>query len=67
MAFDVRLGALDPNLTEDSLPIRLIKATSGTNSQILSTDNGLQLWRKWKTNAYKKICHSQEFIEKYLI
>jgi len=44
--------------------MRLIKAACDTNSQILRTDNGLQLWRKWKTPAYTKICESQEYIER---
>ena len=64
MAFDKRLGALENDLTNDSLPMRLIKAACDTNSQILRTDNGLQLWRKWKTPAYSKICESQEYIER---
>ena len=64
MTFDTRLGSLDKNLATDSIPMKLIQAANETNGEILGTDNGLQFWRKWKTAAYKRICRSQEFIEK---
>ena len=44
--------------------MRLIKAANDTNSQILVTDNGLQIWRHgFKTPAYRKICKAQECFE----
>lgn len=67
VTFDARLGSLDKNLTPDSCPMKLIQAATDTNDQILRTDNGLQLWRKWATPAYKKVCRSQEYIERYAI
>jgi hypothetical protein len=64
VTFDTRLGSLDPHLTPDSCPMRLIKAANDTNSQILVTDNGLQIWRHgFKTPAYRKICKAQEYFE----
>ncbi|KAK4028361.1 hypothetical protein OUZ56_017641 [Daphnia magna] len=63
VTFDTRLGSLERNLTTDSCPYKLIKAAGDTNNEILRTDNGLQLWRKWKTPSYKRICRSQEYIE----
>lgn len=47
--------------------MKLIQAANDTNNRILRTDNGLQLWRKWKTPAYKKICQSQKYIERYQV
>lgn len=63
VTFDTRLGSLEKNLTTESCPYKLIKAAGDTNNEILRTDNGLQLWRKWKTPSYKRICRSQEYIE----
>ena len=66
VTLDTRLGSLEKDLTAESRPMKLLKAAIDTNSQILKTDNGLQLWRnRWKikTPAYKKLCNSQEYIE----
>ncbi|XP_057367927.1 cytochrome P450 302a1, mitochondrial-like [Daphnia carinata] len=63
VTFDTRLGSLKKNLANDSCPYKLIEAAGDTNNEILRTDNGLQLWRKWKTPSYKRICRSQEYIE----
>merc|ERR1712071_693321 len=65
VTFDSRLGALAPNLSSDSLPMRLIKSATDTNRQILKLDNGLlQMWRKFQTPAYKILYDAQEYIEK---
>nr|QST15036.1 CYP302A1 protein [Diaphanosoma celebensis] len=64
VTLDSRLGSLKPHLKPDSCPMKLIKAANDTNSQILATDNGLQIWRHgFKTPAYRKICQSQEYFE----
>ncbi|CAH2007979.1 unnamed protein product [Acanthoscelides obtectus] len=42
---------------------RLIKAAYVTNSCILKTDNGPQLWRKFETPLYRKLRKSQEYME----
>nr|CAH7756670.1 unnamed protein product [Callosobruchus chinensis] len=42
---------------------RLMKAAYKTNSCILKTDNGPQLWRKFETPLYKKLKKSQEYME----
>lgn len=66
VVLDTRLGSLGKDVTNDSRSSKLIQAAYDTNSQILGTDNGLQLWKKLGliTPAYKKIRDSQEFIEK---
>lgn len=64
VTFDTRLGALQPDLSSESLPMRLIRSATNTNQQILKLDNGpLQMWRKWKTPAYKILHDAQEYIE----
>lgn len=67
VTFDTKLGSLKKDLTADSMPLKLIEAAYTSNSQILGTDNGLQLWRnRWnvKTPAYRKLYKAQEYIEK---
>ena len=63
VTFDSRLNALNPNISADSCPMKLIRAASDTNDQILRTDNGLQIWRKMKTPAYRKLSRAQEYFE----
>lgn len=64
VTFDTRLGALRPDLSSQSLPMRLIQSATDTNRQILQLDNGLlQLWRRWKTPAYKVLYDAQQYIE----
>ncbi|CAH1117643.1 unnamed protein product [Phaedon cochleariae] len=41
----------------------LIKSALLTNSCILKTDNGLQLWKKFDTPLYKKLKKAQEYME----
>ena len=69
MVFDTRLGSLGKDVANDARSSKLIEAAYDTNSQILGTDNGLQLWKRLGliTPAYKKLRDSQEYIEKYLI
>lgn len=61
--FDTRLGALKKNLDPHSCPARLMKSASDTNSQILRTDNGLQIWRKYPTRPYKILSEAQHYFE----
>ncbi|XP_071440069.1 cytochrome P450 302a1, mitochondrial-like [Hetaerina americana] len=63
VAFDVRMGSLSSSLEEDSLPRKLIQAALDSNSCILSTDNGPQLWRFFETPLYRKLRKSQEIME----
>lgn len=68
VTLDTRLGALRPDLSNESLPMRLIKSATDTNRQILQLDNGLlQMWRKWKTPAYQVLYDAQQYIETYHI
>ena len=39
------------------------KAASDTNSRILKTDNGVQLWRRWPTPVYRRLCRAQRHFE----
>ena len=42
---------------------KLMRAAETTNSNILSTDQGLRLWRYFETHNYKKLRKSQEYME----
>ena len=57
LTLDHRSDCLYPNLNPESVPAKLI-----TDSNILSTDNGLPLWRIFETKNYKEIRESQSFI-----
>ena len=57
-----RLGSIQPELPVDSLPAKLMAAAFDTNSNILATDNGWQLWRHLETKSYTTIRKSQEYI-----
>ncbi|CAG9859105.1 unnamed protein product [Phyllotreta striolata] len=46
---------------------RLIESALVTNSCILKTDNGPQLWRKFDTPLYKKLKKAQEHMERVAI
>ena len=59
----VRLGAIQKDLSTDSVPNRLIEAAFSTNSNILPTDNGLMLWKIFDTENYAQIRKGQEYIE----
>ena len=64
VAFDVRLGSLsESEWVPNSRTSRLIKTTLDTNSSILATDNGPQLWRYLETRLYRKMRRSLEYIE----
>ncbi|XP_058053646.1 cytochrome P450 302a1, mitochondrial [Anopheles bellator] len=65
LAFDVRLQSfsaeqMDPN----SLASRLMESAETTNSAILPTDQGFQLWRLLETPAYRRLRRAQQFMEK---
>lgn len=68
LTFDVRLNSFS---IEEKHPrsktSRLIRATETTNSCILPTDQGLQLWRKFETPIYKKLRRAQNFMESVAI
>lgn len=49
----------------DSRSSKLIDAALTTNSAILKLDNGIQLWKYFKTPLYKKLCISQKLMEEY--
>ena len=50
-----RLGAIQRHLSPDSVAAKLMAAAFDTNSNILSTDNGLRLWRFFETKDYATI------------
>ena len=62
VTLDHRFDCLYPNLNPESVPAKLITASEKTNSNILSTDNGLPLWRIFETKNYKEIRESHSFI-----
>ncbi|XP_072396930.1 cytochrome P450 302a1, mitochondrial [Diabrotica undecimpunctata] len=65
---DIRLNSFTPRERgKHSRSSRLIKAAEVTNSCILKTDNGPQLWRKFDTPLYKRLKYSQTFMEQVAI
>lgn len=64
LAFDVRLNAFAADERRaDSLTTRLIAAAETTNSCVLPTDQGAQLWRWFRTPTYRRLCGAQQFME----
>ncbi|KAJ9574193.1 hypothetical protein L9F63_008449 [Diploptera punctata] len=68
VAFDIRLESLrESERTPNSRSSQLINAAFQTNSCILGTDNGPQLWRRLETRLYKKLRKSQQCIEQIAV
>ncbi|PSN36324.1 Cytochrome P450 302a1 [Blattella germanica] len=64
VTFDIRLGSLEESERyPNSRSSLLINAAFNTNTCILATDNGPQLWRWIETRLYKKLRKSQECLE----
>uniref|UniRef100_A0A336KNN7 CSON013431 protein n=1 Tax=Culicoides sonorensis TaxID=179676 RepID=A0A336KNN7_CULSO len=64
MAFDIRLNAFsEEELSPHSISSRLIEAARISNSLVLPLDQGLRLWRWFKTTPYKKFHKAQRFME----
>ncbi|XP_055841137.1 cytochrome P450 302a1, mitochondrial [Episyrphus balteatus] len=64
LTFDERLNAFSPEEHQpNSRTSKLIKSTETTNSCILPTDQGLQLWRYFETPTYKKLRKAQNYME----
>ncbi|XP_050093938.1 cytochrome P450 302a1, mitochondrial [Anopheles aquasalis] len=65
LAFDVRLDSFSAEQMEpNSLATRLMESAEVTNSAILPTDQGFQLWRYFETPAYRRLRRAQQFMEK---
>jgi ecdysteroid 25-hydroxylase CYP302A1 len=68
VTFDVQLGSLsNSERQKGSLSSQLLEAALTTNSGILLTDNGLQLWRWVDTRLYRKMKKSQKFMEQIAV
>lgn len=64
LTFDERLNSFSADERRpNSRSSRLMAAAEETNSAILPTDQGFQLWRFYETPEYRKLRQSQEFIE----
>ncbi|XP_053662324.1 cytochrome P450 302a1, mitochondrial [Anopheles marshallii] len=65
LAFGVRLDSFsEEQMLPNSLSSRLMESAETTNSCILPTDQGFQLWRYFETPAYRRLRKAQEFMEK---
>ncbi|KFB43847.1 AGAP005992-PA-like protein [Anopheles sinensis] len=65
LAFDVRLNSFSEEQMEpNSLSSRLMESAETTNSCILPTDQGFQLWRYFETPTYRRLRKAQAFMEK---
>lgn len=68
MAFDLRLNSFSSDeLEPNSRSSNLMKAALSTNSCILKTDNGPQIWKNINTPLYRKLKKSQAFMEETAI
>lgn len=62
--FDLRLDSFSKReLKPSSRSTKLMQAALATNSCILKTDNGPQLWRKFDTPIYRKFKKAQQYME----
>ncbi|KAG5863274.1 hypothetical protein JTB14_027897 [Gonioctena quinquepunctata] len=61
---DIRLNSFTKHEHKKySRTSKLIEAALVTNSSILKTDNGPQLWKKFDTPLYRKLKKAQEYME----
>lgn len=68
MTFDERLNAFSPDeQLRNSRSTKLMRAAETTNSIILPTDQGLQLWRYFETPKYRRLRKAQEYMESVAI
>lgn len=68
MTFDERLNAFSPDeQLPNSRSTKLMRAAETTNSIILPTDQGLQLWRHFETPKYRRLRKAQEYMESVAI
>lgn len=64
LTFGARLQSFSPKEQDsDSRSTRLMHAAETTNSCILPTDQGLQLWRFMETPNYRKLSQAQSYME----
>lgn len=63
-ALDLRLDSFSPReLHPESRSSKLIQAALVTNSCILKSDHGLQLWKSFETPLYRKLKKAQVYME----
>uniref|UniRef100_A0A0K8VUU1 Cytochrome P450 302a1, mitochondrial n=1 Tax=Bactrocera latifrons TaxID=174628 RepID=A0A0K8VUU1_BACLA len=68
MTFDERLNGFSPDeQLPNSRSTKLMRAAETTNSIILPTDQGLQLWRHFETPKYRRLRKAQEYMESVAI
>ncbi|KAK7086329.1 hypothetical protein SK128_002128 [Halocaridina rubra] len=60
VALNRRMGCLDPNLTNDSEPMSLIKHINNINDALNDTEFSAQLWRIYPNAAYRKLQKSHD-------
>ncbi|XP_037933752.1 cytochrome P450 302a1, mitochondrial [Teleopsis dalmanni] len=64
LTFDERLDSFSTTeMATRSRSSRLMEAAEITNSSILPTDQGLQMWRLFETPTYKRLRKAQEYTE----
>ncbi|XP_018324597.2 cytochrome P450 302a1, mitochondrial-like [Agrilus planipennis] len=67
-ALDIRLNSFSKEeLKANSKSTKLMEAALASNSCILKTDNGPQLWRRFNTPLYRKFTKAQEYMERVAI
>lgn len=65
VAFDCRLNSMSKTeMLHDSKSSLLMDAALTTNSCVLNTDNGPQLWKYFDTPLYTKMKKAHEYMER---
>ncbi|KAK7086328.1 hypothetical protein SK128_002127 [Halocaridina rubra] len=60
VALNRRMGCLDPNLSDDSEPMRLIRQANNIFDALNDTEVSAQLWRIYPNAAYRKLQKSHD-------
>ncbi|XP_068235984.1 probable cytochrome P450 49a1 isoform X2 [Palaemon carinicauda] len=60
VALNRRLGCLDPNISSDSEPMKLIQHINTIFDSLNECEHGVQLWRLYPTASYKKLQKAHE-------
>lgn len=66
VAFNTRLGCLNPNLAPDSEAQKMIDTANYTFTATNELEFGFPVWKYYKTEKLKKLYEAQDFITKYL-
>lgn len=67
VAFDTRLGCLDPNLSSDSEAQKMIDAARYSGSALAEIEFSVPVWKLYKTKKMRKLYEAQDFVAELAI